>query len=43
MQAEVRNIANEIVFREFRESALARARERTEVWIYQNGRRVPMR
>ena len=43
VQAEVRSIANEIVFREFRESALARASERTEVWIYQNGRRVPMR
>ena len=43
VQAEVREIASRKVILEFRGQALKRARDRTEVWIYQNGRRVPMR
>ncbi|MCK5941725.1 MAG: peptidyl-prolyl cis-trans isomerase [Planctomycetes bacterium] len=43
VQAEVRRIASEKVILEFRGQALQRARQRTEVWIYQNGHRVPMR
>ncbi|MEC8252980.1 MAG: peptidylprolyl isomerase [Planctomycetota bacterium] len=40
VQADIRRIASDQVLREFREQALNRARQRTEVWIYQNGRRV---
>jgi len=43
VQARVRDIASKKVLLEFRAQALERARDRTEVWIYQNGRRVPMR
>jgi hypothetical protein len=43
VQAQVREMATNRVFLEFRAQALEQARERTEVWIYQNGRRVPMR
>jgi len=43
VQAELRRIASDKVLREFREQALTRAKQRTEVWVYQNGRRVPMR
>jgi hypothetical protein len=43
VQAEVRAIANNLVYMEFREAALGRARERTEVWIYENGRRAQFR
>lgn len=43
VQAELRQIANQKVLQEFRAQALGRARQRTEVWIYQNGRRVSPR
>lgn len=43
VQAELRRIASDQVFREFRGQALQRASQRTEVWIYQNGRRVRMK
>ena len=43
VQSDIRRIASDKVIREFRAQALQRARQRTEVWIYQDGRRVPMR
>jgi hypothetical protein len=43
VQADIRRIASDQVLREFREQARNRANQRTEVWIYQNGRRVPMK
>ena len=45
VQARVREIASRKVLFEFRMQALKRAQDRTEVWIYENGRRVslPMR
>ncbi|MCB9876945.1 MAG: hypothetical protein H6835_05000 [Planctomycetes bacterium] len=41
VQEEVRILAREIVISELHQQALEQARQRTEVWVYQNGRRVP--
>ena len=41
VQAAVRRIAEARVIFEFEQDALALARERTEVWVYQHGRRMP--
>jgi len=43
VQAELRQIASQKVIEEFRAQAQSRAEQRTEVWIYQNGRRIPAR
>lgn len=40
VQEQVRNLAHQKVFAEFRAQAIKRARQRTEVWCYQDGRRV---
>ena len=42
VQAQVRQIATEKVIAEFRMQAIKRAQQRTEVWIYQNGRAVQL-
>ena len=43
VQAELRRLASDKVLREFRQQALTRAQQRTEVWVYQNGLRKPLR
>ena len=43
VQAELRQIASQKVIEELRAQAQSRAEQRTEVWIYQNGRRIPAR
>lgn len=43
VQTVLRRIATDKVFGEFRAQALQRAGQRTEVWIYQDGRRVRMK
>lgn len=40
VQDEVRKLAHRIVFAELEQQALEQARQRTEVWVYQKGKRV---
>lgn len=42
VQAQVRQFAKNKLHFEFRAQALRRARERTRVWVYENGRRVKL-
>ncbi|MFK7741313.1 MAG: hypothetical protein AB8H80_13415 [Planctomycetota bacterium] len=42
VQARVRQIATNKVILEFRMQALQRARRRTEVWLYERGRPIPL-
>lgn len=43
VQEDVRNLCHQRVVAEFRAQAMERARQRTEVWRYRDGRRLPGR